>query len=207
MEKIKVEGNSIQQVKFVKLPGVTVDEHLTFHHHVELCKKKAMQRIFWLRVLKRHGGDSEGLTRLYRSCIRSIFEYASPVWFPHISKLSQVTIERMEKCALRAIHPSASYDEALKLSTIPPILKHLDNMVQTQFQKMLKPQHPLHHLIPEDQGVVSTRLTRSSNKIRVPQCRLKLRRNSFVMYAARLHNKCFFFYVDFMLTLFCCTYR
>ena len=148
-----------------------------------------MQRIFWLRVLRRHGGEAEGLTRLYRNCIRSIFEYASPAWFPHISKMLRVTIERVEKCALRAIHPSASYDEALKLSTIAPILDHLDKMVLTQFGKMLKPLHPLHHLIPKAQCDVSKRLTRGSSKLRVPRHRLKLRRSSFVVYATRLYNK------------------
>ena len=184
-----VVGNSpIRQVDCVKLLGVIVDEHLTFKAHVESCRKKAMQRIFWLRTLKRHGGNADGLSRLYCSCIRSIFEYASPAWFPFTSKMLQTVIERVEKCAFRTIYPDLSYEGALLQSKTSPILTHLNKMVLNQFHKMNKINHPLHHLVPVRQEDVSLRETRRSKRLRIPRHRLSVRKKSFVLHATRLYN-------------------
>ena len=188
VDHISVGDSYIRQMDCVKLLGVTVDKHLTFKNHVELCRKKAMQRIFWLRTVKRYGGSSQGLTRLYHTCIRSIFEYASPAWFPFTSKMLQQVIERVEKCALKVIHPALSYDEALELTKTPQIITHLNKMVLTQFMKMKKTHHPLHHLIPVRQEDISRRDTRGSNRLRIPRHRLIRRRKSSVVYATQLYN-------------------
>lgn len=187
-DNLVVGSSHIRQVDCVKLLGVIVDNHLTFKAHVQSCRKKAMQRIFWLRTLKRHGGSAQGLIRLYCSCIRSIFEYASPAWFPLTSKMTKSVIERVEKCALKAIHPELSYEKALLKSNTVPILVHLNNMTLNQFLKMSKTIHPLHHLIPHRQIDTSQRETRGSSRLRVPRSRLRIRKKSFVLYATQLFN-------------------
>ena len=188
IETINVGDSCIRQVDYVKLLGVIVDKHLTFKAHIESCQKKAMQRIFWLRTLKRHGGNAEELIRLYCSFIRSIFEYASPAWFPFTSKMMKSVIERVEKCAFKAIHPDLSYEEALVQSRISPILTHLNNMIVSLFLKMNKTNHPLHHLIPQRQIDISQRETRGSKKLRVPRHRLSIRKKSFLLHATQLFN-------------------
>ena len=188
VEPLLIGDQPVQQIKCVKLLGITTDCNLTFKDHVELCRKKAMQRIFWLRTLRRYGGNHIGLLRLYRTCIRSILEYACPAWFPFTSVMLRKIIERIEKCALRAIYPDKNYNDALNTSGMLPILSHLDGIVLNTFKKMLNPDHPLHHLIPVTQRSVSNRETRLADSIRVPPCRLALRRRSFVVYATRMYN-------------------
>ena len=86
----------------------------------------------------------------------------------------QLAIERVEKCAFKAIYLGLSYEEALVQANIPPILVHLNKMVLNQFIKMKKAHHPLHHLIPVKQADISQRETRGSKRLRILRHRLVL---------------------------------
>ena len=165
---INIGRCNIEQVKSAKLLGITTDCHLTFSDHVEICRKKAFQRIYWLRTLKRFGGRKEGLLRIYHSNIRSLFEYACPAWFPHITKASRQKIERTEKCALRAIFPNLSYEDAINEHNIIPILSHINNIILTHFTKMKNPNHPLHYLFPPTQWDISQRTSASTARAQIP---------------------------------------
>jgi len=51
--------------------------------------------------------------QVYISIIRSVLEYASPVWHPGLSKAQANEIERIQKRCLRIIYPERTYTEAL----------------------------------------------------------------------------------------------
>ena len=182
------ENAIIKQVNEIKLLGVTTDRHLTFTKHVENCRRKGNQRIFWLRTLKKHGGRDTGLIQLYQSNIRSLFEYASPAWYSHTSKSLRSIIERVEKCALKVIFADLSYNEALKKCGMPPILTHLEGLGQRYFLGMRKSCHPLHHLIPAKNEDTSGRKTRTGHHLRVPQHRSALRSKCFIVTVSKELN-------------------
>ena len=55
-----------------------------------------------LRPLKRLGADDWDLKEIYRTQIRSVLEYAAPVWLPSITVDLRHTLERIQKSTLPA---------------------------------------------------------------------------------------------------------
>ena len=77
---ITINGKSIERVSTAKLLGVTFSSDLTWDAHIEDIHSKASQRLYFLRLLHRAGVESSHIVRIYHSLIRSLLEYACPVW-------------------------------------------------------------------------------------------------------------------------------
>ena len=188
VKPISINNTEVEQVSSVKLLGVVTDSHLTFREHVHKCKTKANQRTFWLRTLSRYGANRKSLLQMYISYIRSLFEYAAPAWFPFISKELKTTIERVERAALRIIFPEHSYKAALQESNMRPICDHLTRLQLLHFRKMLKPEHPLHHLAPLTRKESNLRPSRQKKAVVIPCHRTNLRAKSFIVSSSKAHN-------------------
>ena len=89
----------------------------TWNTHVDHILKKANSRLFALRLLKKAGLVLIDLITIYCSVIRSILEYASPVWAALPDFLSS-HLESVQKRALKIIYPDISYYEALQTSKL-----------------------------------------------------------------------------------------
>ena len=77
--------------------------------------KKASKRLFVLRTLKRVGLGTNDLVLFYCSILRSIVEYASPVWAAIPLYLDDL-IESVQRKPLRIIFGRVDYTEALVLA-------------------------------------------------------------------------------------------
>ena len=79
---IQLNGIVIERVSSYKLLGVIITNDLSWNEHCDSIHKKATKRLFVLRTLKRVGLGTNDLVLVYCSIVRSIVEYASPVWAP-----------------------------------------------------------------------------------------------------------------------------
>ena len=79
--------------------------------------KKANKRLYTLHVLKKSGLNIMQLVQVYCSIVRSVLEYACPVWAA-LPKYLDDAIESVQKRALRIILPNCHYDDALIQSGI-----------------------------------------------------------------------------------------
>ena len=77
---IQLNGIVIERVSSYKLLGVIITNDLSWNEHCDSIHKKATKRLFVLRTLKRVGLGTDDLVLVYCSIVRSIVEYASPVW-------------------------------------------------------------------------------------------------------------------------------
>ena len=77
---IQLNGIVIERVSSYKLLGVIITNDLSWNEHCDSIHKKATKRLFVLRTLKRVGLGTNDLVLVYCSIVRSIVEYASPVW-------------------------------------------------------------------------------------------------------------------------------
>ena len=82
---------------------------------VTVSIKKASKRLFVLRTLKRVGLGTNDLVLVYCSIVRSIVEYASPVWAAIPLYLDEL-IESVQRKALKIIFGRVEYTEALVLA-------------------------------------------------------------------------------------------
>ena len=112
-----VASSVIERVVTYKLLGVYISEDLSWNVHIEYIVKKANKRLYALRALKKSGLTIKQLVQVYCSIIRSVLEYACPVWAA-LPKYLDDAIESVQKRALRIILPNCHYDEALIKSDI-----------------------------------------------------------------------------------------
>ena len=69
-----------------KVLGVTISSELSWNAHVDEIISKARKRGYMIYQLKRAGINQNDLIRIYVSVIRSVVEYACPVWHTNLPK-------------------------------------------------------------------------------------------------------------------------
>ena len=89
----------------VQAPGVHVSHDLSWNAHVEHIVTKACKRLYALRLLRKSGVACADLVSIYCALIRSVLEYAAPVWAALPLYLDNL-IESVQRKALRIMYQS-----------------------------------------------------------------------------------------------------
>ena len=88
------------------------------------------------------------MLKIYTSSVRSLLEYALPVWQSIPGYLSE-KIESIQKRALKIIFPSTDrYSDALELARVKTLAYRRDINCKECRYKMKDFNHPLHPLLP-----------------------------------------------------------
>ena len=69
----------VELVTSTKLLGLTIVNYVTWNSHVTE-RTKASKRLYFLTQLKRAGVPKQDLVLFYVSCVRSVIDYAAPVF-------------------------------------------------------------------------------------------------------------------------------
>ena len=94
LSPLMIGGTVIDRVQSYKLLGLHISNDLTWNSHCETVYKKAVKRLYGLRVLKKPGMSMGDLVSVYCSIVRSTVEYASPAW----AALPQCLSNNVRKC-------------------------------------------------------------------------------------------------------------
>ena len=86
---------------------------------------------------------------IYQSLIRSLLEYACPVWHCVLPR----SLEGLQRRALRIALPDCSYSEALESTGMPTLADRRDDLSRHFFQAMLSPSNKLNHMLPTQREV------------------------------------------------------
>ena len=70
---------------------------------LNLSQKRGFSKLWMLRRLNIFGAKNSELVDIYKKQVRSILEFASPVWASGITKENSKQIERVQRCALAII--------------------------------------------------------------------------------------------------------
>ena len=142
-----VGGSVIERVVTYKLLGVYISDDLSWNVQMEHIVKKANMRLYALRALKKGGLTITQLVQVYCSIVRSVLEYACPVWAA-LPKYLEDAIESVQKRALRIVLPNCHYDDALIQSGITALSQRREEAC-INFMKRDCPSSPvLKRLIP-----------------------------------------------------------
>ena len=112
---MQFNGAVIGRVPNFKLLGVIITEDLTWNEHYDYIHKKALKRLYALHALKRSGVNCEDLVLVYCSLVRSVIEYASPVWAALPTYLEDL-FESIQRKALRIIFGKLEYASAMPMA-------------------------------------------------------------------------------------------
>ena len=148
------EGQTIPLTDAPVYLGVTFDKKLHWQEHIHKFLAKANRKLAVFQCLTgmQWGFRSKQLTEVYKTYIRPVLEYASPVWHPNLPSTSSAALNSFQGRALRMIHamPKQTCIAALEVeSNITPlhIRRHAAALQKFEQVQRLPDQHCLkHHL-------------------------------------------------------------
>ena len=145
---LSINGQELEVVQNAKLLGVTITNNLSWNLHINETIKKASKRLYLLRPLKRNGVSTSDLVRFYTCCIRSVCDYAVPVFHSSLPNYLINDLEGVQKRALSIIFPHLSYNESLAFLDMDSLFDHHSFLWSSLFSKILDDEeHKLHHLL------------------------------------------------------------
>ena len=107
--------------------------------------KKAAKRLYFLKQLKRSCVSKAQLVSFYITCIRSVCDYAIPVFH---SSLSEYLVKHLE-WVLAIICPNKTYSDTLLSINLDSLEQHHHHLSQSLFNSIEEDIfHRLHKLLP-----------------------------------------------------------
>ncbi|XP_051562655.1 uncharacterized protein LOC127446057 [Myxocyprinus asiaticus] len=100
---ITINGAPVERVSNFKFLGVHITEELTWSGHTEAVVKKAHQRLFFLRRLRKFGMNQHILTRFYTSTEESILTGCITAWNGNSNALNHKALQRVVRTARHII--------------------------------------------------------------------------------------------------------
>eukprot|EP00061_Rhincodon_typus_P001739 g15636.t1 len=82
---IRINGTEVERVKSIKFLGVMIVNDLSWTSHVDATVKKAQQRLFFHRQLRKFHMSIRSLTNFYRYTIESILSRCITAWYGNCS--------------------------------------------------------------------------------------------------------------------------
>jgi len=105
---------------------------------------------------------------VYTSIIRSVIEYACPVWHPSLTKKLSKDTECVQKRCLKLLFPALSYTESSRKSGLERLDDRHDMITQSLFRQIKDPKHPLHYLLPPVKLSYSQMVLRPTYPYQIP---------------------------------------
>ena len=185
--RLHLNGSLLDQARETKLLGVIISDDLTWHSNTRYITTRAYQRMIILKNLYQFNIPVAELVTIYTMYIRSILEQSCVVWGSSITQDEVMSIERVQKCALRIILKSdyMSYENGLaiaKLSTIQDRIR----MLQLRFAKKCVSKEATQDMFPLK---LANRTTRQTDIYEVPFARTSRLARSAIPTMARLLNE------------------
>ena len=114
---LTLDNEPLQVVEELRLLGVQIRSDLSWRANTASICQKGYARLWMLRRLKPLGASVDELLDVYEKQIRSILEFASPVWTSGLSNDEINQIERVQKAAFSIILAERyrNYEHALRV--------------------------------------------------------------------------------------------
>ena len=144
-----IEGKEVELVTCTKLLGLTITNDLTWYDHVTEITKKASKKLYLLTQLKRAGVPKQDLALFYVLRVRSVIDYAAPVFFNGLPQYLKKELVRLEKRVI-SILTSGKCNSAIEVG-LTLILEQYYVLCSRLFDNIVSdPNHKLKALFPPD---------------------------------------------------------
>ena len=160
-------------------------DNLKWDANTQYICSKAIKRMWTLRRLKSLGADLQCLKDVYEKEIRSILEFAVPVWHNSISKKNEHDLERVQKTAFNilGVTQKLPYADACASLGLPPLCDRRNQLSINFAKKELKKVDSIF-----EPGI--RRNTRSGGDlVKTFKCRTKRFQNSSLPSLSEMNNK------------------
>ena len=137
---LPVNGSPIEIIDSFKILGTTISSGLDWAANINSILKKARQRMYFLRQLKKLGLRHEILLQFYRAVIESVLCFSLSVWFSNTTKDQRRRLSRVVKKAGRII--------GCELPSLEMYLKRSVAKSKRTIADHFHPAHGLFQLLP-----------------------------------------------------------
>ncbi len=100
---LKFRRVTIERVVSSKLLGIYVSSDLKWRPHIRYLYSKTNKRLYFLTCLKSAGVEENDLVEYYIRKIRSVIEYACPVWSTSLTQSHLSNLEQIQKHAMHTL--------------------------------------------------------------------------------------------------------
>ncbi|KAI4879613.1 hypothetical protein NFI96_006236 [Prochilodus magdalenae] len=100
---LHVRGSAVEVVSNYRYLGVHLSNNLTWSNNTSSLVRKAHQRLYFLRWLRRAGLGSSVLTSFYRCVVESVLCSSINVWHGSCSAADRKALQRVVKAAQRSV--------------------------------------------------------------------------------------------------------
>ncbi|KAL7855621.1 hypothetical protein AOLI_G00192250 [Acnodon oligacanthus] len=150
---LNITGSAVEIVRSIKFLGVHITENLTWTLNTNSIAKRAQQRLYFLRRLKKAHLPPPILSMFYRGTVESILSSCIIAWFGNCTGSDRKTLQRIVRTAEKII--GASLPSIMDIYTTRCIRKSHQHCGRPQpsltrtfliaaiWQKV--PEHPCHH--------------------------------------------------------------
>ncbi len=162
-------SSQVPPVETFRFLGTTISQDLKWDNHIVSIVRKAQQRLYFLRQLRKFNLPQELLKQFYSAIIESVLCTSITVWFSSATKSDLRRLRRVVRTAERIIG-----------TTLPTLQELYLSRVSKRAGKItLDPSHPAHSLFE---------LLPSGRRYRALSTRTTRHRNSFFPQAIHLMN-------------------
>ena len=158
--------------------GITFQSNLKFDNHISSITSSANSRLGIIKYTF-HNIDREGFLVLYKSMVRPLLEYGTPVWYPNLKKHER-EIETIQRRATKMINGigNLSYSDRLRALNLPTLLYRRRRCDLIQVFKILK---NIDHFNIGSIFIYDAGITRKSNQYKLfkPRATKNMKLNCF----------------------------
>ncbi len=166
---LTIMNSTVTAVESFRFLGTTISQDLKWDIHIDSIVRKAQQRLYFLRQLRKFNLPQELLKQFYSAIIESVLCTSITVWFSSATKSDLRRLRRVVRTAERIVG-----------TTLPTLQELYLSRVSKRAGKItLDPAHPAHSLFE---------LLPSGRRYRALSTRTTKHRNSFFPQAIHLMN-------------------
>ena len=165
--------------------GVIISNDLKWKKNTDYICQKARTKLWTIRRMIKLKFDVSHLLDVYIKEVRSLLEFAVPVWHSSLTKFQAAQIERVQKTAFIIIlgEDYSSYEHACSLLEMETLESRRDKLCRKFAKKELKSQRTL---FTKTERTTNTRTKPSL--VKEFRCRTSRFHNSALPYLSRLVN-------------------
>ena len=124
------DSTNLEVVSSSRILGVIISNNLKWDQNTEFITRKAMSRLWTLRRMKNLGLPNNIIFEVYTKEIRSVLEFAVPVWNGALTSQDSSKIESIQKKAFKILLQSeyTDYLSACELFNVETLVMRRKNM-------------------------------------------------------------------------------
>ena len=164
--QLKLSGHELPIVHSCKLLGLHINSDLTWNHHITHIISRASSLLFILYRARQFSFSPNVMFTLYSWHIRTVLEYAAPVWHPGLTQAQHNSLEKLQKRCFRIILGEGylNYNHALQLLDTESLYKRRE-AATIKFGQGLLSTPELRNMLPQTLYDVHGRETRRGSQL------------------------------------------